>query len=183
MLNGNDLRLIQEEEEIFFFLLNDEEEESQEDPWLEVFTPAESLPLVQVWANYAQAMRRRRPESILDEDRFIRHVQRDDTHALRHGRSVIFGGLNEGVFMPSHFAPSSIREGVELFKKLGEGCLPVVLCVTEDLVAMAEKSGFTDTGIQFPVSWRDEIHVKHVLANTRKALEFVQSKLEEMTGH
>ncbi len=95
-----------------------------------------------VYNNYNKAITRKDREA-LDQDSFENH--------FFHGgggenylfgdekRGYLLGGYNEGIFIPSHFAPKSIRQGYSLMKKLGAGKMEAAVFVTEDIADMLKK--------------------------------------------
>lgn len=91
-----------------------------------------------VYSWYEKAMRRRDREP-LEEERFVQHFfeHNDSYEYFAYGdseRGYLLGVLKHGVFIPTHFAPKSLRGGVELVKDLGESQdIPSVMAITPDL--------------------------------------------------
>lgn len=89
-------------------------------------------------AQYEAAMTRRR-SYVCD---LANHIYNCDVRIHRYRRSYLVGYENEGVFIISHFAPYSMREGVEMMKRLGMA----VAAVTPDLSGMLQKCGWSYHG-------------------------------------
>lgn len=106
--------------------------------------------ILEIYSWYEDAIRRREREP-LPQDRFIAH--------FFEGRSLdepkIFGEYNlgyllgfqkYGVFIPTHFAPKTLRGGLKLITELGDHpSIPAVMAITEDL---------RDTIVKIP-SWKE----------------------------
>jgi hypothetical protein len=70
------------------------------------------------------------------------------------------------IFVISHQAPVSHRDGAELLRKLAcDKNTPAVLMVTADLVSMLVRLGFRDTGHRLTADFRGWPVEKFVLAN------------------
>ena len=93
---------------------------------------------------YSEAMVRRDREP-LSEESFIRHFFGENSTDVPVAfgdpeKGYAFGFMRSGVFIPSHFAPRSLRKGYELFSDLGKGeHVPAVLAITPDLVNTLRK--------------------------------------------
>lgn len=129
---------------------------------------------LEVYYQYESAMARRRPEGALDQDSFLIHwayrahemVTKDGTVVL--GNKIRLG--NRTIFIPSHFAPSSLKEGARTLKQLAQ--MDVALAVTEDLADMAVRCGFIEAG-SIPCEFRGENLLKKVLiAPSLKGIDF-----------
>jgi len=128
--------------------------------------------LANIYNGYAKAMSRRRPDSVLNPYRFMRYAL-DDASAFVHGRSVLLGQLSNGYFKVSHFCPATMREGVELLKKVSEYD-NVIFTVTEDLSPMLIKIGlYGDEKAQIPMIFRDMLVQKHILTTDKNLLLYV----------
>ena len=85
-----------------------------------------------IYENYQKSMGRRRPDSVLSEDRFDGYCDRQDVFGYFEGyglkTSAVIGQFDSvelnresfDVFKASHFAPASARKGVELLKKMSK---------------------------------------------------------------
>ncbi len=107
----------------------------------------EGVSLGEIHEWYAVAMSRRGREP-LEADRFVDHFEgmsTDPTFAFGNKeKGYLLGYLKSGVFIPTHFAPKTMRGGYDLFKKLGDSTnIPAVVSITDDL---------KDTLIKMP-SW------------------------------
>ena len=108
--------------------------------------------VLEVYKNYKNAMSKH-SSYVLAFDRFWELVtesygngelaaQYDESHGcFSFGESMVHGFFKEGYFMVSHFAPASMREGVELIKELSSYD-NVVFAVTEYLSGMLDKLGY-----------------------------------------
>lgn len=115
---------------------------------------------------YANAMNRRR--SYL----YYGFPQRmtETPYGFRLGENYIFGYPGSNLFVPSHFAPSTMKGGVELIKKIGNSKNPAVFSVTEDLSPMLEKSGFIKIG-EHPQIFGGTVSNKHIMVNKATSVE------------
>lgn len=93
---------------------------------------------------YALAMQRRE-RAPLEFERFIDHFFNggsfDDPRMYGDmDNGFLLGFEKEDVFIPTHFAPKSLRGGYNLMLDLGESeLLPAVMAITEDLKVTIEK--------------------------------------------
>lgn len=80
----------------------------------------------------------------------------------------VLGIVRHGVFIPSHFAPRSMRGGYNLIKNLGESQeIPTVLAITDDLAkTIGKMPSWHNLGISFPAVFRDEVHNKQIVYNS-----------------
>lgn len=98
----------------------------------------------EIYQNYKNAIERRGREP-LDEDRFIYHFFEGGSfdHSFYFGNKdlgYLLGYEKSNIFIPTHFAPKSIRSGYSLIKLLGESEVqPAVLFVTTDLINTISK--------------------------------------------
>ncbi len=138
--------------------------------------------LAQIWANYAKAMARRRPESILWLSGFAHMASHNDTviYSSRHGH--VLGKWSHGVFKPSHFAPRSIRSGAELIAELKEFG-NVVFFVTEDLAPMLRKLGYFGHGSAIiPMLFRGELVMKTIMASSEELLAVILGVIAKLNN-
>lgn len=91
-------------------------------------------------------------------------------YGFRYGENYIFGYPGSNLFVPSHFAPSTMKGGVELIKKIGNSKSPAVFSVTEDLSPMLEKSGFIKIG-EHPQTFGGTVSNKHMMVNKATSVE------------
>lgn len=119
------------------------------------------------WENYAKAMAKRRPDSVLPYERFENYVLRGDTFVVNNGDNAIIGQMNNGVFCPSHFAPWGLKGGIDLIKELRKD--NVIFVVTEDLGDMLKKLGYKFL-FRTKACFREEEVEKVVYASSCKAV-------------
>ena len=93
------------------------------------------------YTNYCLAMEKRRPDSCLDSIHFYNYIYDDTTFAFQYRKSLVFGQYYENLFIPTHFAPNGLKEGIDIIK-LMKDYSNVAFVVTEDLSAMLSKIGF-----------------------------------------
>jgi len=79
--------------------------------------------------------------------------------------SFLFGFDRDGVFFPSHFSPSSLRDGTELLRTVSADAKSVVFAVTPDLTNMMERLNFTKMMSGFPQPFGGEVVFKDIVAN------------------
>lgn len=120
---------------------------------------------------YVAAISRRDREP-LEKERFVGHFEGmsiDPTFAFgERDKGYILGYLKYGVFVPTHFAPKTMRGGYELMKRLGESeSVPAVMSVTEDLeVTLAKMPSWKTLDMGFLASFREELAEKKVVYNS-----------------
>ncbi len=92
----------------------------------------------EVYTWYSEAMQRRDREP-LSKESFIGHFFQDGNieASLCFGnkeKGYLLGFNKYGTFVPSHFAPKTLRGGYDLFSALGSSeNIPAILSITEDL--------------------------------------------------
>lgn len=125
----------------------------------------------EIYSWYKNAMQRRDREP-LEEGRFIAHFfeggSTDDTFSYGDlEKGFLFGFEKYGVFVPTHFAPKSIRSGYELIKNLGESItIPAVMSITPDLTnTISKMPSWHVMDLSFLSSFRDEILNKNIVYN------------------
>lgn len=124
-----------------------------------------------IYSWYKNAMERRGREP-LEEGRFISHFFKggsiDDTFSYGDlEKGFLFGFEKYGVFVPTHFAPKTIRGGYELIKNLGESNhIPSVMSITPDLTdTISKMPSWHVMDLSFLQSFRDEILSKNIVYN------------------
>lgn len=124
-----------------------------------------------VWNWYAKAMQRRDREP-LEKERFIRHFLETSLD-----RPFAFGNEKQGfllgykkyeVFIPTHFAPKTLRGGYELMQDLGESeHIPACLAITDDLATtLAKMPSWTIHDLSFLANFRGEEVEKKLAFNS-----------------
>lgn len=130
----------------------------------------QGVTLDEIYEWYAAAIVRRDREPLRAEN-FISHFEGmsfNPTFAFgERGKGYLLGYLKYGVFVPTHFAPKTMRGGYELMKRLGESeNVPAVMSVTEDLEQTLSKMPSwqtLDTGIL--ATFRQELAEKKIVYN------------------
>lgn len=101
---------------------------------------SQELRVIYAWYRDAMVRRDREP---LDEDSFFNvFFEFPDGSVSIFGtqdQGYLIGNMRAGVFMPSHFAPKTLRKGYELLKDLGKSNLQTLLFITDDLATTIEK--------------------------------------------
>ena len=119
--------------------------------------------LINSWSFYRDAMSRKRPESVLSKYRWVRHgLFNAHVYESPNGHGVVFyNEYQNGIKIPSHFAPRSLRSGVMMMKELLESG-EWILLIPEDLMIMARKVGFTVLPWTLPQEFNGEMIDKHI---------------------
>jgi hypothetical protein len=142
-----------------------------------------------VWGWYAKAMQRRDRES-LEEDRFINHFLEtsfDPTFAFgSKEKGFLLGYQKYGVFIPTHFAPATLRGGYDLMKNLGQSKdVPACVSITDDLAqTLSKMPSWTIHDLSFLSSFRGENVEKKIAFNSHPStkqllLGLLEDYLEE----
>lgn len=132
--------------------------------------------LFNIYNGYAKAMSRRRPDSVLSPYRFMCYAL-DYASAFMYGNSVLLGNFSNGYFKVSHFCPSTMREGLELLKKVFEYD-NVIFTVTDDLAPMLIKIGlYGNEDAQIPMIFRDMLVQKRILTTDKSLLLYILKNL------
>lgn len=134
-----------------------------------------------VWDNYRKAMTRRR--SYLNRYPFYA-VSSGSGNGVRLNNSVILGHTNvtpngTEYFMPSHFAPASLREGYELIDRLGKSDQPVAFAITDDLQKMLQKTGNWYYAGSVPQIFDGQIVMKKLMVNKAFKPEIIEEIAKE----
>lgn len=127
--------------------------------------------------NYYNAMGRKRSGTQLPWDSFRNYVTQYDIYHLKHRNSTVYGQMYDDIFVPSHFAPNSLREGRELMMKLKN--INSALMVPEDLSKMALRVGFQLVKENVPAFFRGEIILKNILASNNYVARKIEKYLTE----
>lgn len=131
---------------------------------------------------YTKAMNRRRTGSSLAYDSFMCYITSEDVIAFGDCVSgYIYGRIVENVFVPSHFAPKTIRGGVRIIESLAkQSSYPVAAFVPDDLGAMFYKTGkYFTVSLNFPTFFRNEIVIKKVWTNCGIVLDHIHQNAEK----
>ncbi len=147
---------------------------------------------------YSTAMQRREREP-LEQERFERHFFEGaslDT-PMGYGNKndgYLLGGIRQNIFIPTHFAPKTIRGGYNLFKNLGESNnVSAVVAITEDLAeTLVKLPSWKKLDFTIPANFRDELASKIIMYNSNPeteknlmslAAEFIQEYKNKMYEH
>lgn len=128
-----------------------------------------SLDDVHAW--YASAISRRDREP-LEAERFVSHFEglsTDTTYAFGNmEKGFLLGYLKYGVFIPTHFAPKTMRCGYDLVKSLGESTnVPSVMSVTPDLSdTISKMPSWHILDVSFLSMFREELVGKKIVYNS-----------------
>lgn len=126
-----------------------------------------------LWSQYAAAMARRRPDSVLEYGRFISYLRRPGTVIIGRAGSFIIGQVEAGVFRPTHFAPLGPKSAVELLKGLPKR-RRVAWAVTPDLVPMLVKLGYKVVPFsRHNVEWHGQKEIKYCLVDRWSTLAVI----------
>jgi hypothetical protein len=85
-------------------------------------------------------MSRRRPDYALEYERFGYYII-NYAGMYKYNNSYIFGQYLNGFFVPTHFAPSGLKEGAKMINDL-QKYDNIIFVVTEDLIPMLQKAGY-----------------------------------------
>ena len=92
--------------------------------------------------------------------------------------SYLFGFKVGKLFIASHFAPSTLRDGYELIKKLRREY--VVFSVTEDLKKMLKKAGYIVLPFKLHKEFRGKETVKYLAFSNKKTLVYALLHLDKL---
>ena len=157
------------------------------------FFERQGVTLDEIHEWYASAILRRDREP-LESERFVGHfggMSLDPTFAFgEREKGYLLGYLKYGVFVPTHFAPKTMRGGYELMKRLGESTsVPAVMSITEDLKdTLSKMPSWQLLDIGFLASFREELSEKQIVYNSHPdtknlMLGLVSEYLEEAKGN
>ena len=128
-----------------------------------------------IYDNYVKAMQKRRPGSELPFNNFYTYVT-TNAYYFRYKNSYVFGVINHSNFIPTHFSPAGLREGIELIKRL-RMFDNVVFVVTPDLANMLKKLNFRVLPITLQKTFRGELVDKLIVSSN-----FLKSIWNELKG-
>lgn len=115
---------------------------------------------------YDLAMSKRRPDSSLNYDSFVSHFNwglYQNTCFIfgNYKLGFILGNIRDGFYIPSHFAPRTMKSGVKLLKKFSEE--NVVMFITDDLSKTISKmKEYHNTGVTINCFFRNELVTKYI---------------------
>lgn len=126
----------------------------------------------QMYSNYEKSMNRRRPGVALNFGDFLNRINDQNTYNFRIGDSIVFGSYKNGIFFPTHFSPSSLRQGRTLLKELLK--YRVVWAVTPDISNMIASLGYIKIISGVPMNFRGGTVYKDILVSSRKIIPEVK---------
>lgn len=135
------------------------------------------------WYHEAMLRRDREPLSIESfEYHFFESEGYDPTFAFGNKeKGYLLGFKKFGIFIPSHFAPKTIRGGYELIKALGESKeVPAVMAITEDLGETLNKMPSwkkLELNKKIKTYFRGEIVEKEIYFNSFENIQFLMQGL------
>jgi len=115
-----------------------------------------------IWVQYMKAMRKRRPDSELPFDRFVAYLLRNDVWYYQYHNSFVIGQVVHNNFIPTHFSPAGLKEGIDIIKQL-RTFENIVFVVTKDLKDMLVKLGFTVMPLTVTKQFRDSTIEKYIV--------------------
>ena len=156
---------------------NEQENHTEQEPTafslLDTDSIAENEPelIFDIYSWYEAAIERRGREALSRERftyHFFEHGSTDPTYAFgNREKGFLLGVVKHGVFIPTHFAPKTLRGGYELVQELGEGHdIPAVMSVTEDLKdTIVKMPAWSHFDTSFLSSLRNEAVEKTIVYN------------------
>jgi hypothetical protein len=140
--------------------------------------PNTNSKIFQIWSNYAKAMERNYPTGVIEYCRFVYYLNQSTTQIFQFEDNYIIGQFQNGFFKPSHFAPSSLKGGVNTIGELIKYD-NIVFAVTEELKIMLSKLGaFSSEDLIFPMIFRDMIVNKHIVFTNPKIMAEILYKIQ-----
>lgn len=94
-----------------------------------------------IWEQYCRSMEKRRPGTYLKSDKFKSYLEDTYVYYYKYRNSYVIGQYQGKLFIPTHFAPAGLREGIESIKKMKEYD-NVAFVVTPDLSDMLKKLNY-----------------------------------------
>ena len=137
-----------------------------------------------LWEDYAAAMIRRRPGSVLPLESFESYLHSPGVNMfIKPGKGAVVGQSVGDIFQASHFAPRGSRGGVSTLKSMSKYD-DVVFPVTGDLSSMLERIGFNKLPFGVPAQHRGELVMKDILtsSNTKASLGAVNDAYASRYG-
>lgn len=133
----------------------------------------------EIYTWYSNAIERRDREPLTFES-FHRHFfdggSLDETSAFGNKEKGFLLGYNKyNIFIPTHFAPKTLRGGYELFQSLGNSTnTPSVIAITEDLSEMLKKIpswNHLELNQDIISNFRDQLLKKEIYYNSQEDTE------------
>lgn len=136
-----------------------------------------------VWSWYSKAMERR-GRVALSFRAFFSHFNGgsfSQTFRFGNGKDGFLLGVEEkGLFVPTHFAPRTLRGGYRLFEELRS--VPSLLAVTDDLsLTLKKMPGWYKLPVRFSSSFRGEDVSKTIMINRLGIISLGKFLLKEIS--
>ena len=136
-----------------------------------------------IWSQYAKSMSRKRKNSVLPFENFNNYLNNDSIYYFKYNDNYIIGQYYNGFFKPSHFAPSSIRGGVDVIKEIIKYD-NIIFAVTDDLSDMLIKMDlYSDPNGTIPMIFREMLVQKHIITTNMDVLIEILDKLEKVKNN
>ncbi len=147
----------------------------------------EAIEKIYEW--YAKAMVRRENREPLEYDSFFYHffmegsLEKSYMYGDLEDKGFLLGFVSNSVFVPSHFAPKGLKGGYKIFEELGEGKVPTLLFITEDLAkSLSRIKGWVIENFEILSHFRGEDVKKKIAHNNlpkEKLVEIYQDLIGE----
>jgi len=141
----------------------------------------DNMLLIDMYRKYVNAMSRRRPDDVASIYRFYSAISRYSGRVFNYKDSYVVGRAQQGFFVVSHFAPASLREGMEMLSKLFEFDNIIVL-PTEDLAGMLERLNiyYKENDITVPMVFRDKLVNKRIFTTNKSLYDKIKTSEDIM---
>ena len=129
-----------------------------------------------VYKKYKNAMERKKGRTALDYEFFTRHFfldgSYDETKIFGSDeKGYLLGNNIEGTFLPTHFAPASLRAGASLINDLNINNISTCFFIPDDLRdTIIKLDGWKFINKPIPMNFRGEIVLKYPVFNKYRAL-------------
>ena len=131
----------------------------------------------EIYQQYYKSMGRRRDGSQLDIISFFKYL---DNYAYIYvfNDSYLIGQMQNGLFHISHFAPKSLRGGMDILNDIAS-YNNIVFAVTDDLGPMLQKIGlYGDSKAVVPMFFRNMLVLKHIYTTDKRLINSLLSTLQ-----
>ena len=133
----------------------------------------------QIWKNYASAMARRRPESVLPKFNFMNYVISNGGNQniiSTKGADFVVHRTPEDIIVPSHFAPRGLKSGYRGIGELKERG-KVLFAVTPDLEPMLKKAGYITLPVPVQAMFRGNTVNKKIAVSDKETFDYLQDEV------
>jgi len=145
-----------------------------------------------IWQNYKKAMEKRRPDSYLEYDKFEYYLE-TSASVYKYKNSYVIGQYDGNLFIPTHFSPAGLKEGIDIIKSMKKYD-NIVFIVTKDLKDMLNKMGFKTLPVTIIRQFRGVdveksivysnifyIAVERIWMQLLRLIQFVKAKFRKVT--